>query len=229
MTEPTLVTDSAEGMAALFGAQVGADGKLTALPGTTPGVLPVTPDPAIANPTPVPDATNTSAEILALTGAEAVAKVNELLAQNAASAKELADAKAEAAHFKTQSRRNERAKREARKALADAGGTPDPDDTDDSNVHTDDQDDDNSSAASTLRQENMRLRAALKAGLDVSHADRLVGTTQAELEADAATFKALLAPSPRPQGRADGGAGVTLKVLTPQQEMAQLVGRALGS
>lgn len=219
-TSGPVITDSAAGMAALLGAQVDpATGALTTLPGTQAATTPPT-EPAAA-------AAATAAEIVELTGPEAIARVNELLAAQSDLQAQLTAKEAEANDWKAQSRRNERAKREARKLLKENGVSAGVDDTDDTGVHTDDQDDDDTSAASTLRQENLRLRVAFAAGLDVSDADRLRGTTEAELKADAEAFKKRLAPSMRPGGRADGGAGVTLKVLTPAQEMAAAIGKAL--
>jgi hypothetical protein len=226
MSEPTLavVTDSAAAMAALMGGTINpSTGALTALPGTQGAPA------AAAEGTPATPPT--AAELVSLTGPEAIAKVNELLAAVAEKDALIATKEAEANDWKAQSRRNERAKREARRLLAEAGGnagSAGADDTDDSGVHTDDQDDAAAAATSTLRQENMRLRAALAAGLAESDANRLVGDTPEALKADAEAFKKRIAPSMRPSGRADGGAGVTLKVLTPAQEMAAVIGQALG-
>jgi hypothetical protein len=227
-TQPPVIADSAAAMAALMGTTVQPDGTLpmpgVQLPATT--VAPVAPAavtpaaPAAPGVQPAPAATPTAAEVVALTGEEAIARVNALV-------QELADARAEGERWKAQSRQNERAKRAARAALKDAGSQDPPADPA-ANVHTGLEDDGDDVDTFTLRQENMRLRAALAAGLDVTDAARLVGNTDAELLADAQAFKARISTSPtRPQGRGDGGAGFVLKTLSPQEQLAQVIAQGL--
>lgn len=61
--------------------------------------------------------------------------------------------------------------------------------------------------ASTLTDENARLKVALKKGLSLEQAERLRGTTSEELEADADTLLSLFGGSGSNDGQGNGGSG----------------------
>lgn len=87
-------------------------------------------------------------------------------------------------------------------------------------------------AATTASQEALKLRVALEKGVPASMADRLIGSTREELEADAVvvlqTMTAAAAPPPPPPSRVpDAGAG-TGRATPPKHDLNELLRIAAG-
>lgn len=87
--------------------------------------------------------------------------------------------------------------------------------------------------ATTASQEALKLRVALEKGVPASMADRLIGSTREELEADAAVVLATMtaaappAPTPPPSRVPDAGAG-TGRATTPKHDLNELLRIAAG-
>ena len=86
--------------------------------------------------------------------------------------------------------------------------------------------------ATSASQEALKLRVALEKGVPASMADRLIGSTKEELEADAdvvlRTMVAAAAPPPPPPSRVpDAGAG-TGRATPPKHDLNELLRIAAG-
>ena len=85
--------------------------------------------------------------------------------------------------------------------------------------------------ATTASQEALKLRVALEKGVPASMADRLIGSTREELEADAAvvlaTMTAATPPTAPPSRVPDAGAG-TGRATPPKHDLNELLRIAAG-
>jgi hypothetical protein len=82
--------------------------------------------------------------------------------------------------------------------------------------------------AAEVELSQMRLRVALRHGIDESDVDRLRGSTEEELNADAKSFAERLKKTMRPAGPVDQGPRGAAPAQNPRDAFAELISKQLG-